>query len=1504
MGDHRLFHAENLHKRRIRYVIFVLCFFKRYKYTFFFFFVQSLENSHITFELVKPKTYGAHMRNGSFKSSQSINEEIEERTCLKIQINAFDHYLMNSKNKIYDKVPVIRIYGKTNTGSNVIAHIHQVFPYLVIKRFHNEQSDMKSECKKFARYLEDMLWDFYTKKSKTSNDYDEDKIDEELNKEFDENDLDAEQIDEFVVKNKKPVNLSGKIRDTDRSKIFKYIAKVEVIKGKELYGYHENYESFYKVSLLNPKTLNRLSELLNKHDEDQLPNFDKSKHKPNRKINVFEAHLPYFLQFCIDFNLYGCSWMCLDKFQYRLPMTNYKSSSIFEDEDFEKICKTMNSSSYPRIGNTLFEIDIDKKNILNSLELLQGEPTDLRNVISSTNQVWESLNKIRADLGLEAYQGSQSDETINSQRNVVSEAEFKKHEVIKNAYDLLVEEDGKHTYKKDCSFFRKLPTLTELNLGKAIKIRETNSFDKQRKLLTTEEFSDQNLRSKKRKLGVFPSLCSVSEDELNKFVLPTYANVEESLQDLGLKKIEYDTPFYSDANHYLNYKNTKNSTLKSKTSNPEVMKKFTVKTTDFKTKESLRFKDETVFNNDIVYKKSSGKHYLQYAIAAPTFNEIYEENIKSKFTQVSMYGTFFENGSQNLLPKEWKFKHKLSKNQYNMHENDVKVENGLHMPLSNMFMELVLTTDENGKVPHFESNPIVAICWSYEDGNLGSLSKNKGFFVNLKEGSEEAKKFINEMNTNDVKTHEVVFYEKEVEMIVKFCEFISIIDPDILTGFEVHNSSWGYLINRGDFFEIETCNILSRVNESQINKIRDTWGYTHAASIKITGRHVINLWRILKSESKLESFSLENFTYHLLHKRIPKFSNDYIYKNWRTKKYNLVASYNILKIHVCIDMVESLSVIPKIAEQARITGVDFYSVIYRGSQFKVESLFSRISRRENYIMYSPHRKNVRSQKPMECIALIMEPDSQMYTDPLVVLDFQSLYPSIMIAFNLCYSTIVGDCSLLNTNSEKTLGANKQYEYQKGVLKHIGLENMFHTINGDLFVKDNKRKGILGKMLTNLLDTRVMIKSTMADIKRVERFKSSGKYDSLMRDLEGMQLALKFVLNVTYGYTAASHSGRMPLQELADSVVEMGRNVLTQSIHLINNSSKWGAKVVYTDTDSLFVLFPGKTKAEAFKYGREMAKVISDRNPSPIKLKFEKLYHPCILVTKKRYVGNMYETENDTVPVLQAKGLEIIRRDGTPLLQKLMETSVKILFDTKNISIVQGFITKEFEKLYRGKYLVQDLCFSRKVKMGYYKRENSLPPAAYLSKELMDEDESADLQYKQTVRYVVVRSKNKKALLREKASTPRDFMRDRKLKNLQLDMEYYIMKHLIPPLNRIFNLIGIDCEPWFHEVKNEFIDDYNTSFADSKIMSELIPKVTKKYCENCLEVRILPSMTICYKCLKKYELYLNYEKETIKQGLKNDALNKICAKCIGYKNKTSVGSCVSEDCPIYYQREYD
>lgn len=75
-------------------------------------------------------------------------------------------------------------------------------------------------------------------------------------------------------------------------------------------------------------------------------------------------------------------------------------------------------------------------------------------------------------------------------------------------------------------------------------------------------------------------------------------------------------------------------------------------------------------------------------------------------------------------------------------------------------------------------------------------------------------------------------------------------------------------------------------------------------------------------------------------------------------------------------------------------------------------------------------------------------------------------------------------------------------------------------------------------------------------------------------------------------------------------------------------------------------------------GNEIAETITKQNPAPIKLKFEKVYHPAVLLTKKRYVGFKYENQNDTEPVFEAKGIETVRRDGIAATQKILESGLK------------------------------------------------------------------------------------------------------------------------------------------------------------------------------------------------------------------------------------------------------
>jgi DNA polymerase zeta len=159
--------------------------------------------------------------------------------------------------------------------------------------------------------------------------------------------------------------------------------------------------------------------------------------------------------------------------------------------------------------------------------------------------------------------------------------------------------------------------------------------------------------------------------------------------------------------------------------------------------------------------------------------------------------------------------------------------------------------------------------------------------------------------------------------------------------------------------------------------------------------------------------------------------------------------------------------------------------------------------------------------------------------------------------------------------------------------------MFHIVSptGLMFVKPSVRKSLLAKMLTEILDTRVMVKRAMG-----EENKNKGLY----RLLDARQLGLKFLANVTYGYTSATFSGRMPAVEIADSIVQTGRETLERAIDVINTTKKWGARVVYGDTDSVFVYLPGRSRDEAFTIGNDIADTITRLNPVPVKLKFEKV----------------------------------------------------------------------------------------------------------------------------------------------------------------------------------------------------------------------------------------------------------------------------------------------------------
>lgn len=816
--------------------------------------------------------------------------------------------------------------------------------------------------------------------------------------------------------------------------------------------------------------------------------------------------------------------------------------------------------------------------------------------------------------------------------------------------------------------------------------------------------------------------------------------------------------------------------------------------------------------------------------------------------------------------------------------------------MSTMSLEVHVNTRGNF-VPNPEEDEVQCLFWCLQsdEESLENDGISEGMHLGIVALSEDGSMAGKISRQAAVEVQEE---DSELDLIIRMVEIVRNHDPDILTGYEVHGSSWGYLIERARLkYDYNLCDEFSRMkaqSHGRFGKDNDKWGFNHTSTIRVTGRHMVNIWRAMRSELNLLQYTMENVVFHLLHRRIPHFTWADLtrwYTNGKPRDLAKVIKYYISRVQLDLDILDKNELIARTSEQARLLGVDFFSVISRGSQFKVESLMFRIAKPENFMLVSPSRKQVGGQNALECLPLVMEPQSAFYNSPLLVLDFQSLYPSVMIAYNYCYSTFLG--RIVNWRGTNKMGFT-EFRRQQRLLEllknHINI-----SPNGMMYTKPEIRKSLLAKMLGEILETRVMVKSGM---------KVDKDDKALQRLLNNRQLALKLIANVTYGYTSASFSGRMPCSEIADSIVQTARETLEKAIALIHSVKRWGAEVVYGDTDSLFLYVKGRTKDQAFDIGEEIAKTITNMNPRPVKLKFEKVYFPCVLLAKKRYVGFKYEHRDQAEPDFDAKGIETVRRDGTPAEQKIEEKALKILFRTADLSQVKSYFQSQCEKIMKGSVSVQDFCFAREVKLGTYSDKGPPPPGALISTKRMLEDPRAEPQYGERVPYVVITGAPGARLI-DRCVAPEELLDN---DHSELDSEYYISKNLIPPLERIFNLMGANVRQWYDEmpkVQRLRRVDANLQLQGQSKGLAIKKKTIESYmkpssCPVCGE-KLKSGGPICPVCWadKPISLLSLRTRLSIEERKFMD-LNRVCQSCSGMSPLDEV-TCDSKDCPVFYTR---
>jgi DNA polymerase delta subunit 1 len=627
---------------------------------------------------------------------------------------------------------------------------------------------------------------------------------------------------------------------------------------------------------------------------------------------------------------------------------------------------------------------------------------------------------------------------------------------------------------------------------------------------------------------------------------------------------------------------------------------------------------------------------------------------------------------------------------------------------------------------------------------------------------------------------QVISSETEAEMLMKWRLFMEASDPDIITGYNVQNFDIPYLLDRADTLSKKASvlkgfrqwgrirNSAAKMKESMFQSA--AFGKRANIETTIEGRVVFDMLPYMQRNHKLSSYTLNSVCAEYLGQQKEDVHHSIIsdLQNGSDEDRHRLATYCLKDALLPFRLMDKLSVLVNYIEMARVTGVPMSFLISRGQQIKVFSMILRKCRAEKLLVPTLKKSGGGADVGYEG-ATVLDPIKNYYADPIATLDFASLYPSIMQAYNLCYSTLVSpsDVSKLDPSL-----------YKK-------------TENGNVFVHSHVKMGILPTILSELLSARKRAKKDMKN--------APTEFERAVQN--GRQLALKVSANSVYGFTGAT-VGQLPCLPIASSVTSYGRQLLEKTKefieekYTISNGYQHNAQVVYGDTDSVFIKFGTTTIAETFPIAIEAAEKCTALFPKPIDLEFEKVYFPLLLMNKKRYAGLMWTTM-DKYDKMDTKGLETVRRDNCALVREVIQSSLDKILIGKDVAGAISYVKSEISDLLQNKMDISRLVITKSLNKGAEyalglggKKEDYKVKQAHveLAARMKKRDPGSAPQMGDRVPYVIITGA-KGAANFEKAEDP-IYVLDN---NIPIDCKWYLSNQLSKPLTRIFEPIVDDVD---------------------------------------------------------------------------------------------------------------
>lgn len=650
---------------------------------------------------------------------------------------------------------------------------------------------------------------------------------------------------------------------------------------------------------------------------------------------------------------------------------------------------------------------------------------------------------------------------------------------------------------------------------------------------------------------------------------------------------------------------------------------------------------------------------------------------------------------------------------------------------------------------------------------------------------------------------------------------IKTVDPDIFIGHRLENISLDVLVHRMHDNQVTTWSALGRRNRKQwpqsINKHGSGFNNNLLIREVFRGRLLCDIANEMGQSltMKCQSWDLVEMYDVVCHKK-----HNALDINFQNAKFSedatlfmLALKENEINVKIASEVAFATQILSLSKQLTNIAGNAWSHTLSGTRAGRNEYILLHEFRRNNYIVPdkedSTHKNTsfqqeaqlenaeedvqtaTSNKKPKYQGGLVFEPEKGLHKNYILVMDFNSLYPSIIQEYNICFTTVDRDRFNTTHNEDKDM---------------------------PLIPDNDSERGVLPRLLNSLVTRRREVKKLLKDPKNTPFQKA--QYDI-------KQQALKLTANSMYGCLGYVNS-RFYAKPLAMLVTNKGREILMDTRQLAESSS---LRVVYGDTDSVMIDTGAQTYKDAIKVGDEFKVQVNERYKM-LEIDIDNVFKRLLLHAKKKYAAmnvSINKVTGEEVTTLEVKGLDMRRREYCQLSKDISTfVLMKILSDADPEEALQDVYT--FLEEMRDKILGNEMPVDRfKINTKLSKDPNNYPNGKSMPQvqvALRLKNEGKVVKAGSVISYVVTAptDENDKSTVAERARAIQELL-SKKL-NLKPDPMFYLEKQIFAPVERLLDKIesvdmmrvatslGVDTKRYILKVKNEGFNGEITSIESN------------------------------------------------------------------------------------------